>query len=436
MLETVKNTIRRYKMLDAGEQVVVALSGGADSVSLVLALKRLGYNVRAVHVNHQLRGEESERDERFCTSFCEKIGAKLDVFRVDVTDYCKKSGLSVETAARELRYGAFSQIEPSLRIATAHTADDCLETTLFNLSRGTGIKGLRGIPAVRGRFVRPLADTTRKQIEEFLEKENQDYVTDSTNFKTDCSRNKIRHLVVPQLKAVNPELLKNYISTRENIEQDMDFLEKEAQKAFEKIKTCDEKTYDISRIEEAHIAIKRRVFGRILKENNVEVLKEKILELEKICLNGGKINVKAGLFFECKNGCLKAVCEYEPHKDFAVTVKNPGEIVFFDRKVRLSVAESNNVNKIFTNSIADYDKIKGLIVVRNRRDGDKIRLCRRDFTSSVKKLFNQAFDRQLRDSRVIVADDEGLIFVEGFGVARRVCADENTKRLLEIKIID
>ena len=178
MLLKVKETIEKFNMLKNGEQVTTALSGGADSVALALALKMLGYEVKAVHVNHHLRGEESDRDMKFCEDFCEKNNIPLDVCHVDVLEYAQKTGLSTETAARELRYQFFEKING--KVATAHNLNDCVETTLFNLSRGTGLKGTCGIPPVRDNFIRPLADVTRVEIEIFLKEQDQPYVTDST----------------------------------------------------------------------------------------------------------------------------------------------------------------------------------------------------------------------------------------------------------------
>lgn len=441
MLDSVKDTIRRYNMLDAGEQVVTALSGGADSVSLALALKKLGYRVSAVHVNHHLRGEESDRDMHFCEEFCERHGIKLEIFHVDVEKYACEKGLSTETAARELRYGIFESLPDKLKIATAHTADDCFETALFNFSRGTGIKGLCGVPPVREGFVRPLVNTTRKQVEAFLEAQNESFVTDSTNLETDCSRNVIRHLVVPNLRSVNSNAVENYARARENLKNDSDFLEAVSDDEFKRVRTETDGTYDVSGFGALHNAIKRRVIAKILEENGVEISQDKIFELENICENGGKINPARDLYFECKNNLLKASQEntgiFSEYK-LSIEVAQYGAYDFFDRKVSLRLIDTtkDNVNDKFTNYCMDCDKIKGLIVLRNRHEGDRIRLAKRDFTSSVKKLFNQAFEREKRGSRVILEDDEGLIFVEKFGVADRVKADEKTEKMLVIDISD
>ena len=207
LLDTVRETIAREAMLPSGGRVLVGLSGGADSVALVRALCALGYEVHAFHLNHCLRGAESDRDEAFVRALCDRLGLALTVRRADVGQAARETGESVETAARRLRYAAFDRAADKVgaaRIATAHTADDNLETMLFHLIRGTGTRGLAGIPPVRGRIVRPLLDVTREEVEAYLAELGQDYVTDSSNLCAGYTRNRIRQTVVPALRALNP----------------------------------------------------------------------------------------------------------------------------------------------------------------------------------------------------------------------------------------
>ena len=199
MLETVKRTIAAYAMLAPGERVLVALSGGADSVALLLVLRELGYLVRAFHLNHCLRGAESDRDEEFCRTLCARLGVELAVERVDVAAAAVQQGTGVEETERRVREEWRDEGAKGEKIATAHTADDNLETVLFHLARGAGAKGLAGIPPVRGQVVRPLLDVGRTQIEAYLAGLGQDYVTDSTNADDAYTRNRIRHTVVPVL---------------------------------------------------------------------------------------------------------------------------------------------------------------------------------------------------------------------------------------------
>ena len=203
MLETVKRTIADHAMLAPGETVLLALSGGADSVALLCALRALGYPVRAFHLNHCLRGAESDRDEAFCRALCERLGVPLTVERIDVR--AQTAGEGIEAAARRIRYERLAAAAQGAKIATAHTADDNLETMLFHLARGTGPKGLAGIPPVRDGVIRPLIGVERAQVEAYLAELGQDYVTDSTNLADSYTRNRIRHGVVPALRQINPE---------------------------------------------------------------------------------------------------------------------------------------------------------------------------------------------------------------------------------------
>lgn len=436
MLEKIQKTITKYNMLQKGEKVCVGLSGGADSTCLLLALKKLGYDVFAVHVNHHLRGDESDRDMAFCQNLCNKLNVPLEIFHIDVKKNSEEKGLSIETTARNLRYEIFAKCGTNAKIATAHNLNDCLETTIFNLARGTGLKGICGIPPVRENIIRPLIETSREEIESYLLAENQDFVTDSTNMQTDYSRNKIRHLIIPQLKEINGNLLETYKNTRGNLYEDMDFLEQKSNKLFNKSKTNTENTYDLREALNQHSAIKNRVFSHILRENNVEISHEKITELENLCKYAGKINIKKDTFFIFEDGKLTVEESHESLPQIGFHINEPRKYKFHNRYFSYSIYEYNKVNRKFTKNVLDYGKIKGDIFVRNRRDGDKIQLCGRNFTSSVKKLFNAYVPLHLRDLRVILADDSGLIFVEGFGCADRVKIDENTQFILEIHLDD
>lgn len=186
---------------------LLALSGGADSVALLLMMKEAGYEVEAAHCNFHLRGEESQRDEQFVKALCERLGVKLHLAHFDTLEYASLHKISVEMAARELRYAYFERLREDIGavdICVAHHLEDSVETVLINLLRGTGIQGLRGIQPRNGHIVRPLLHMSRKEIEDYLASRGQDYVTDSTNLVADVVRNKIRLEVMPLLRSINP----------------------------------------------------------------------------------------------------------------------------------------------------------------------------------------------------------------------------------------
>ena len=186
---------------------LVALSGGADSVALLRVLLALGYHVEAMHCNFNLRGDESNRDELFCKDLCRQNGVKLHLAHFDTRFYSHQHHVSIEMAARELRYNYFRQLKEELNaesICVAHHKDDCAETILMNLVRGTGLTGLTGIRARNGYIIRPLLCVGRKDIEAYLTLEHQEFITDSSNLVNDVKRNKIRLDVMPVLQTLNP----------------------------------------------------------------------------------------------------------------------------------------------------------------------------------------------------------------------------------------
>ena len=206
-----KRKIERYinekELFGRDDRLIVALSGGADSVALLRVLLSLGYDCVAAHCNFHLRGEESDRDEAFVRTFCTEVSVPLEVVHFHTADYARNNGLSIEMAARELRYAWFDEIRQKHRaayIAVAHHKDDSVETFLLNLSRGTGINGLKGIMPKNGFIVRPLLEVGLEDILEYLHRLNQDYVTDSTNLENVYTRNKIRLDIIPLFKQINP----------------------------------------------------------------------------------------------------------------------------------------------------------------------------------------------------------------------------------------
>lgn len=220
MLSKVKDYIKKHKLLSLSDLYIVAISGGADSVALLLLLDEMGYKVHALHCNFHLRGEESDRDERFCEDLCLKKNIPFHRIHFDTLMYAETHKMSVEMAARELRYRYFEQLRKDIgaeAICVAHHQDDTVETVLLNLVRGTGLRGLTGIQPRNGAILRPLLCVTRTEIEAYLATKQQDYVTDSTNLETDFVRNKIRLQVVPLLRQLNPAVSENIVRTAEHL---------------------------------------------------------------------------------------------------------------------------------------------------------------------------------------------------------------------------
>ena len=222
MLNKIKRFIASEHLLRVDALYLVALSGGADSVALLLCLKELGYRVEAVHCNFQLRGEESMRDERFCEELCQRENIPLHKVHFDTQSYADLHKVSIEMAARELRYHYFFQLKEALKaegICVGHHKEDSVETILINLVRGTGLSGLMGIRPRKNDIIRPLLCVTRHEIEDYLRRHASTFVTDSTNLVDDVVRNKIRLNVLPQLVEINPSVTDAILTTANHLSE-------------------------------------------------------------------------------------------------------------------------------------------------------------------------------------------------------------------------
>lgn len=230
----VKDFIANESLLEPGAEVLVGLSGGADSTALLLVLLRLGYKCIAVHCNFHLRGSESERDQKFVEELCKSLGVRLELCSYDTRKYAHDRRISIEMAARELRYADFERLRVSFgasAICIAHHRDDSVETVLLNLMRGTGIRGLSGIRPKNGYIVRPLLCVSRQEIEEWLHSQGQEYVTDSTNLETDYTRNRIRLQILPAMRQINPGVDRAIERTSVHVRQALSFYEEAVSKA-------------------------------------------------------------------------------------------------------------------------------------------------------------------------------------------------------------
>lgn len=211
--------INKENLLNRREKVVVTCSGGADSIFLLHILNKLGFDCIVAHCNFHLRGDESDRDEHFVREFCKRESLTLLVQHFDTKQFALKNKLSIEMAARDLRYTWFEEIRKEYSagaIVVAHHSDDSIETILLNLLRGTGLKGICGIRPKNGYIVRPLLCVNRKEIEDYLHEQGIEYIVDSTNLENEYTRNKIRNIVMPILREINPQIDSVMLSNAEN----------------------------------------------------------------------------------------------------------------------------------------------------------------------------------------------------------------------------
>lgn len=296
--EEIFESVRGFKKTEDFTNVAVALSGGADSVSLLRALIEsadlLGITVCACHLNHGLRGEESDRDEQFCKSLCENLQIPIYTKRVDVTAQQNKHE-GIENAARRVRYAFFREIHERAGgvIATAHTASDNAETVLLNLTRGTGLRGLCGIPPRREFIIRPMLNVTREDVERYLETLGQDFTTDCTNFSSDYTRNKIRMNVTPRLEEINPAFAQAVARMCEAAREDCEFLEGLAERALAESKSG--RGYDAMKIHALPDAVKSRAVRKILEDGGIEPSALRINTAKSL------LSQRSARFNPCKN---------------------------------------------------------------------------------------------------------------------------------------
>lgn len=442
-LDSEKNVlsfILKNKMICKGEKITVALSGGADSVCLLLMLasmrKKIDFQFNAVHINHHLRAEESMRDENFCRELCKEKKIHLDVFDVNVLEREEKFSESCEEAARNLRYEIFAKYH---KVATAHTASDNLETSIYNYMRGSGLSGIAGIPPIRsGKIIRPLLMLTRKDVEEYLSECGQEYITDSTNLTDDYSRNRIRHNLVPMMKKWNNSIEKTSALNCDVLRTDLDFIETESQKVFS------ENYFENSLLNmmQFHPAIRQRCILKYLKKNNLSYDYHRIRQIEEMIFDDGKLEVATDTYITCKNGIISIEKKINSKENVFVCKKlSIGyNSIFEGYNMEVRLAEDENTvkslmfNKKLTKNIFDCDKIKGELVLRSRKYGDKIVPFNRNFHVSVKKWIQSNVPKEERNFLHFIEDEEGLIFAEGIGAEKRVRCDSNTKRILVVSI--
>lgn len=444
MINKVKSAVEKYNMLEKNDCVTIGLSGGADSVALLYAMLELknsfNLNIRAVHINHQLRGAESDRDEDFCRRLCYRLDVPFFCKRIDVLSYMKQYGTSCEESARILRYQAFEEYSDGGKTATAHTLSDNAETIIHNLARGTGLKGLTGIPPVRKNIIRPLILAERNEIEAYLKDKTQDFVTDCTNLTDDYTRNKIRHHVIPELQKINPSFFKTIASDISVLQLEESFI---AEASGEAYKNCLADENHLENLRNYHKAIRNRCIAAFLNNHGLRYSYDRIEAVDKILLNDGKINISENVYIISEKGIL--FIEYFHEKNecsgFEMTL-NTGKNFIYDKKfcdvqiiLNENCVKTQFINTNLANSTLDYDKIIGVPVIRSRKPGDKIRLAGKNFTSSIKKtLINLKIPAEERSSLCFIEDDEGIIYAEKIGIADRVKPDASTKKFMIVSI--
>ena len=405
MLNKLLSFVRKYDLIEPGDSVTCAVSGGADSVALLFALyllkDKLKFQLSAAHFNHHLRGEESNRDEAFVREFCDRYEIPLNVGHGTIVP--GKKGL--EAAARDARY-AFLRSLPG-KIATAHTADDNAETVLMHLVRGTGLKGLGGITPVNGNVIRPMLTCTRKDVEDFCTEWCLNYITDSSNEGDDFLRNRLRHHVMPLLKQENPLLAEKLSATALLLRQDEEYLTHQAENA----------QMDVGALRQLHPAVRSRCLERFLKKSGVrEPEKTHIAQAEALVFSekpSAFARFPGGVTIARNYGKLEVRREDAPPAP--VTLEVPGTVIWGDYRITASENDEPDAFTVYP---------VGAITVRSRLSGDSIRLP--GGTKSLKKLFiDRKIPAPIRNRIPILSDERGVLAVYGIGIHPRPEESEN-----------
>lgn len=440
--------LRQYSLFSQGDRIAVGVSGGADSVALLRFLAALrpqfGWDLVVCHIHHGLRGAEADRDECFVRALAEQLGLPCAVSRIDAAALALRDHISVEEAGRTARYAFFAQTAgEGGRIATAHTLDDSIETVLMNLVRGTGLRGLCGIPRIRGNIVRPLLDCTRAEVEDYLGALGQPYCTDSTNLTDDYTRNRIRHDILPRLCALNPNFpgaMARMLPRLAAQQALTDCLA--AQSAQQLHAACGGLSRQgLSALPEP---VCDRLLLRLLEQNRLPVSAAAVERMTETLRTGGKLDLAARSWFFVAQGDLAAVIYAPPGGIPPVPVPLPQEetpvILPFSPQKSLKLTLCNkivaNTSEKFNISLLKYaidcDKIKRYSFMRTRRPGDTFIIGKKQL--SLGEAWAAAgIPALLRPALMVLADEQGVLWAEGIGSSSRAAVTENTKQYVIIE---
>ena len=407
-----------------GARVLCAVSGGADSMCLLALLRETGAcELAAAHFEHGIRGGESLRDCAFVEDYCRAKGIACFVGHADVPRFAREEGIGLEEAARTLRYAFLEKTAEEHGfdwIATAHSADDNAETALFNFARGAGPAGLCGIPPRRGKIIRPLLGLTRAEIEQFLAESGTPHVEDSTNESDSCSRNRIRHAVMPVLREINPALSEAVARTGRLLRRDEDCLDGLAEDFIEK--HFDGESLPAAELLSLHEAVSSRVVRKLLPHAAEEKHIRAVLAL---CRSDGRALLDLpGAQPRCERGRLYfAPDETAPLPETPLAIGGSAELREAGLTIRAQLARpGEEIHSPFKTYRLKYESISGKLSVSSPRPGERYRPAGRGCTKTLKSLFaERRCTRREKLLTPVIRDGTGIVLVPLFGADER-CA--------------
>lgn len=442
MKEKVKEYILEHNMIDPGDNVWIAFSGGVDSCCLLHMLNsfcsEMKFELRAVHINHRLRGNESDRDEEFCRAVCLGYGIELTVYNADVKKIAAQDKSTTEEAGRKARYDIFVK-HCDGKVALAHNMNDNAETVLMNLTRGSGMEGLGGIGAVNGRYIRPLLNTGREIIEQYCRNNKITHIEDSSNTNTVYFRNAIRLKAIPLLNDISKKNIVPLLArTAETVKRENEFVVGLVEVEYKKIVVLEEGKAIINNtgIKEIHPVLAARVVRKAIRAIKGD-LKDIELKNTEILLDIIKKN-KTGEAADFADG-VRALVQFGKTIIYRKSVKLnyeyimgiPGIIYIKERGLTLAAEITKPLGKGNpTENVHyfNYEKFKNGFSVRNRRNGDIIKPWKRGGTVKLKKYFiDKKVDRLERDKKLLIALGQSIAYIENMDYGKDFLPTDNEK---------
>lgn len=442
--------IEKNNLISPGDNLLIAVSGGSDSMGLFSFLlehkeKLQVKTISVCHLNHSLR-EEADSDQELVENYCREKGVLCTVKKVDVSAYAKANKLSIETAAREVRYQFFEEEAKRQRakIVTAHNLNDNLETALFHFTRGLSLKGICAISNKRGNVIRPLLNTTKEEIDNYCKDKKIPVAIDKTNFQANYTRNKLRLQVVPKLEEINPNLLESFGSRVGTLQQEEDFLNQEAQRQF-RLALAEQKppVLNLKKMQGLHPAIYKRIlvlFCKQLNKTPTQVEMNKLQEEINKKENKNLLQLSENRFLVLENDKVYEKLITKREQEEIISYKIPildGEI--FENEamgIEVFVYDRENFekkikfNKNLLKNAVDYDTLSKGAFLRNKQDGDKFTLSERNVSKTLKKLFvEDKIDKSLRGRIPVLESGGKLVWVYGYGSIPQVAVSKTTKRV-------
>lgn len=451
-LEKVKATIEKHSMLSGGETVLIGLSGGPDSVCLLAVLSKLkdelNLKLHALYVDHGLRPDETQSEIEFCKKLCEGMKDRFVTKSIDVKTYAKEQRLNKQEAARELRYMVFDEVSSEIKadgVALGHTADDQLETFFLRFFRGSGPKGLSGIPPVRGKIIRPLIETERNEIEEFLDEHGVNYIVDSSNLKGDYLRNRIRLSFIPEIKKINPEITETVSRTMEILREEEKYFDIIVTKTLMKLitrKTDSRIELFLTPMVAMEKVILRRVLRRAIDETKglrgmgfIHI--EDIIELVKQGKPGDRLYLPKGLRV-IKNYSTLVITSEIPQRIGTLSLNVREEIVLKDINAAIKASIEDRIDNYGDGKIMvvlDADKTGSVLIVRSREKGDFFYPLGFGKRKKLQDFFvDEKVPRDERDSIPIVVSGSDIVWIAGYRGDERFKVIDSTKRFLKLEI--